>query len=72
MLIVCPSKYQEINNILLVSEWLGAYINVFFGNIGEITIKFKLSLELFEVKPIVRQMQSDHILVNYSIAPGLY
>ena len=50
-LIVCANKYQESTDIWSVSNWLCAYINVFFG-------KF--------------ETQSDHISVNYSIAPGLY
>ena len=50
ILIVCPNKYQEITNIWSVSEWLCAYINVFFG-------KFENGVQANTVGPYISELQ---------------
>ncbi len=48
LLIVCPTKYQEITDIWSVLEWLYAYINTFFG-------KFEMGGEANTVGPYISE-----------------
>ena len=61
ILIVCPNKYQEITNTWSISEWLHAYIKIFFG-------KFEIGVEANIVRPYISK---PSLLYNRGKTDGL-